>query len=74
MIPLTAEQLADYLIRSAEEAFPKADANEIITVTAAMLLLKRAADQPGRYWISRPRAAAHDRAIRQPGPGTQQIP
>ena len=51
MIPLTAEQLADYLIRSAEEAFPKADANEIIAVTAAMLLLKRAADQPGRYWI-----------------------
>lgn len=51
MIPLTAEQLADYLIKSAEKAFPKADANEIIAVTAAMLLLKRAADQPGRYWI-----------------------
>jgi type I restriction enzyme M protein len=51
MIPLTAEQLANYLIKWAEEAFPKADANEIIAVAAAMLLLKRAADQPGRYWI-----------------------
>ena len=52
MIPLTAVQLADYLIKSADEAFPQADANEIIAVAAAMLLLKRAADQPGCYRIS----------------------
>ena len=51
MIPLTAQRLADYLIKWAEEAFPKADANEISAVVAAMLLLKRAADQPGRFWI-----------------------
>src|SRR5690349_12458197 len=51
MSPLTAEQLAEHLTKSAEEAFPKVAAIDIIAAVATMLLLKRAADQPGRYWI-----------------------
>ena len=51
MSPLTSEQLAEYLIRSADEAFPKGDAIEVITVAMWMLLLKRAADQPERHRI-----------------------
>src|SRR5690242_7472749 len=51
MRPLAAEQLAERLIKSEEEAFPKVPAEEIIAVTAAIMFLKRAADQPGQYPI-----------------------
>ena len=48
---LTAEQLGSRLIKSAEEVLPKAAVNEVIAIVAALLFLKRIADQPGRYWI-----------------------
>jgi type I restriction-modification system DNA methylase subunit len=44
---LTADQLAEHLINSTKESFPRADTIEVIAVATVILFLKRIADQPG---------------------------
>lgn len=51
MSPMTAEQLADRLVNSAEEVLAKVDPTQTVTIVAAILFLKRVTDQPDRYPI-----------------------